>query len=87
MDVANSNNSEEKHADDDDDDDGTAAKAKKTKEAMLKEIEDVLDIFGDAYMNKHLVYGILELCIVRLFPEVGETGVRDLMEGRLGGDI
>ena len=56
------------------------------REQMLIEIEDVLDIFADSYMNKHLIFGILELCVVRLMPEVGEMGVMELMEARLGNE-
>ncbi|MCJ1401182.1 hypothetical protein MMC11_004394 [Xylographa trunciseda] len=52
--------------------------------SMLADVEAVLDVFGDAYMNKHLVFGVVELCVVRLMPEVGEMGVRELMEARLG---
>ena len=54
------------------------------RQIMLAEIEAVLDVFGDSYMNKHLVFGIVELCVVRLMPEVGEMSVRELMEARLG---
>ena len=53
---------------------------------MLTEVEDVLDIFGDSYMNKHLIFGILELCVIRLMPEVAEMGVMELMEARLGNE-
>ena len=53
---------------------------------MEKEVEDVLDIFGDAYCNKHFVYGTVELLLVRLMPELAEKGIRELMEGRLGED-
>lgn len=56
----------------------------KDEGVMVKEVEDLLDVFGDAYCNKHLVYGIAELVLVRLMPELAEKGVRDLMEGRLG---
>ena len=51
---------------------------------LIEEVEKVLSVFGDAYCNKHLIYGIVELCIVRLVPEVGEMGVRELMDARLG---
>ena len=54
------------------------------REAMVKEVEAILDIFGDSYCNKHLVYGILELVLVRLVPEIGEKGVKELMAERLG---
>ena len=53
-------------------------------EDLIQEVENTLDIFGDVYCNKHLIYSIVELCIVRLVPEVGEMGVRELMEARLG---
>jgi hypothetical protein len=43
----------------------------------------VLDVFGDAYCNKHLVYGIVELVLVRLMPELAERGVIELWEERL----
>ncbi|KAI1313484.1 PXA domain-containing protein [Xylaria venustula] len=50
----------------------------------LSEIETgIVDIFSDAYCNKHLVYGILELILVRLVPELAEKGVGELWEERL----
>lgn len=50
----------------------------------LSEIETgIVDIFSDAYCNKHLVYGILELVLVRLVPELAEKGVGELWEERL----
>ena len=54
------------------------------KERMIKEVEHILDVFSDSYSNRHVVYGILELVIMRLFPEMGEMGVKELMEARLG---
>ena len=51
---------------------------------MLAEVEEVLETFGDSYMNKSLIFGIVELCFVRLLPELGEMSVRQLMETRLG---
>jgi hypothetical protein len=51
---------------------------------VLSEIEEViLDVFSDAYCNKHLIYGVLELVLVRLMPELAERGVIDLWEERL----
>ncbi|KAI8966851.1 PXA domain-containing protein [Daldinia sp. FL1419] len=51
---------------------------------MLSEIETgILDVFSDPYCNKHLVYGILELILVRLMPELTEKGVIELWEDRL----
>ncbi|CAJ2509878.1 Uu.00g057780.m01.CDS01 [Anthostomella pinea] len=54
------------------------------EDRILSEIETgVLDVFSDAYCNKHLVYGILELVLVRLIPELAERGIDDLWEERL----
>lgn len=53
-------------------------------EVRVQEVEDVLDMFGDSYLNKHLLYGVVELIVVRLLPELGETGVEELLAERLG---
>ncbi|KXH30852.1 PXA domain-containing protein [Colletotrichum simmondsii] len=54
------------------------------QQRMLAEIEEgILDIFSDEYCNKHLVYSILELILVRLMPELAEKGVVELWEERL----
>lgn len=53
------------------------------QEPTVSEIEaDILDPFDDAYLNKHLVYGLLELVLVRLIPELGEQSISDLLAGR-----
>lgn len=53
-------------------------------EMILDEIEhSVLDVFSDAYCNKHLVYAMLELVLVRLVPELTEKGVVELLEERI----
>lgn len=53
-------------------------------ERVLDDIETgFLDIFSDPYCNKHLLYSLLELVIVRLMPELAERGVVDLLEERL----
>jgi hypothetical protein len=50
----------------------------------LSDIENgIVDIFSDAYYNKHLIYGVLELVLVRLVPELTERGVGALWEERL----
>lgn len=49
----------------------------------VREVEDVLDVFGDNYCNKHLLYGVVELIIVRLIPEMAEKGVEELLQERL----
>jgi hypothetical protein len=48
-----------------------------------REVEDVLDVFRDRYCNRHLLYGVVELLIVRLMPELAEKGVIELSEERL----
>jgi len=54
------------------------------EQRILGEIESgIVDVFGDAYCNKHLVYSILELVLVRLMPELAEKGVIELWEERL----
>ncbi|KAG9246388.1 PXA domain-containing protein [Calycina marina] len=50
----------------------------------VREVEDVLDMFGDTYCNKHLLYGVVELIVVRLLPELAEKGVEELLNERLG---
>jgi hypothetical protein len=52
-------------------------------ERRLVEIEDVLDIFSDPYCNRHLMYSIVELVLVRLLPELAERQVGELLEERL----
>ena len=55
------------------------------REAQLADIESVLDVFGDKYMNKHLLYSIVELIVVKLVPEMKERSIRELVEERIGG--
>ncbi len=43
----------------------------------------VLELFSDAYCNKHLMYSCLELVLVRLMPELAERGVQELWDERL----
>lgn len=45
-------------------------------------VKDMLDPLDDLYMNKHLVYSILELILVRLIPELGEQSTSDLLAQR-----
>ncbi|KAL7626278.1 hypothetical protein AAE478_003048 [Parahypoxylon ruwenzoriense] len=57
---------------------------KEDEDRILSEIETgILDVFSDPYCNKHLVYGVLELILVRLMPELAEKGVIELWEERL----
>lgn len=43
---------------------------------------DLLDLFADEYCNKHLLYAIVELVLVRLLPELKDRGVTELLEVR-----
>lgn len=51
-------------------------------DAQLAYVEEVLSCLDDSYLNKHLIFQIIELIILRLVPELGERGVRELMEER-----
>lgn len=50
----------------------------------LRQVEELLDCLDDAYLNKHLIFAIVELIVLRLVPEMGERGVHALLEERLG---
>lgn len=50
----------------------------------LRQVEGMLDCLDDAYLNKHLIFAIVELIVLRLVPELGERGVQALLEERLG---
>ncbi|OAA78320.1 PXA domain protein [Akanthomyces lecanii RCEF 1005] len=52
--------------------------------AMVDGMEDLLMVLNDEYCNKHLMYSVLELVLVRLMPEISEKGVGELWEERLG---
>jgi hypothetical protein len=56
--------------------------AAEERNTQLADIEEILSALDDSYLNKHLVFQIVELIILRLVPELGEHGVRDLMEQR-----
>ncbi|KAI1433092.1 hypothetical protein GGR50DRAFT_537448 [Xylaria sp. CBS 124048] len=57
---------------------------RREEERRLSEIETgIVDLFSDAYCNKHLIYSILELILVRLVPELAERGVGELWEERM----
>lgn len=53
------------------------------RQRRTDEVEEALDIFSDVYMNKHLIYGAVEVLLVRLLPELAERGVGELMGERL----
>ena len=56
-------------------------------EDWVGEVEGELDAWGDAYLNKHLGYAVLELVVVRVLPELGERRVHELLKERLGKDV
>lgn len=58
--------------------------ASRDRDLQLLQIEDVLSCLDDTYLNKHLIFQIVETIILRLVPELGERGVRDLLEERTG---
>jgi hypothetical protein len=62
---------------------GEEGAEERSRERWVREVEEVLNVFGDSYCNRHLIYGLLELVLVRLMPELGEKGVRELWEERL----
>jgi len=45
-------------------------------------VEDILDPLDDIYLNKHLMYAILELILVKLIPELGEQPISELLAER-----
>ncbi|KAI4665389.1 uncharacterized protein J4E78_002849 [Alternaria triticimaculans] len=53
------------------------------RDEQVRQIANTLDCLDDAYLNKHLVFQIVELIVLRLFPELGEQGVNDLLEERI----
>lgn len=52
-------------------------------ESMVKQVEDLLDVFSDPYLNKHFVFAALELIVVRLFPELAAQTVTELLSEKL----
>jgi hypothetical protein len=51
-------------------------------EEMISQVEEILDVFGNAYLNKHLIYNVLELVLVRLAPEMAEKTPGELLAER-----
>jgi hypothetical protein len=51
-------------------------------EAAVMQVEGILDLLGDARVNKYLVYGILETVVVRLVPEMQVKTPAELLEER-----
>lgn len=49
---------------------------------QLAEVKETLSCLDDSYLNKHLIFQIVELIILRLVPELEAQGPRELMEER-----
>jgi hypothetical protein len=49
-------------------------------EDVHKQVQDMLDVFGDAYLNKHLIVAIVDLVVVRLFPELESHGITAVLK-------
>ncbi|KAH0541348.1 hypothetical protein FGG08_004186 [Glutinoglossum americanum] len=47
-------------------------------------VAEILEIFGDAYCNKHLIYGIVDLVVLRLMPELADERPSVLLKRRIG---
>lgn len=45
-------------------------------EDMIRDVEGMLDVFGDPYLNRHFVFAVVEVLVVRLFPEMGVNAAR-----------
>ena len=52
------------------------------EEEWISQTEEMLDVFGDARLNKYCIYSILELFLVRLVPEIREKSWSELMRDR-----
>jgi hypothetical protein len=58
--------------------------ANDSKVAQHQQVEEILDCLEDTYLNKHLIFQILELIVLRLVPELESQGIQDLMEELTG---
>jgi hypothetical protein len=47
---------------------------------ILSQVEEMLDCFGDSYTNKHLLFAIVDLVVLRLFPEIRDQGISVLLD-------
>lgn len=53
-------------------------------ERQVREVEELLDVFADPYLNRHLLYALVDLVVVRVLPEMAERGVGELRGERVG---
>ncbi|EME89070.1 uncharacterized protein MYCFIDRAFT_27626, partial [Pseudocercospora fijiensis CIRAD86] len=57
--------------------------ATKDRDLMRDDVATELDLLADAYINKHLIVSVIELLVVRLFPELKPVEGGDAVD-RLG---
>ena len=48
-----------------------------------QEMEHLLNVFSDPYMNRHLVFAIVDLFVLAIFPELSDRTVGDMLDERL----
>jgi len=53
------------------------------REKIVEEVDGLLGVLDDSYLNKHLIFGIISLVVLRLAPELGTKGVGELMRERV----
>jgi hypothetical protein len=58
--------------------------ANDSKVSQHRQVEEILECLEDTYLNKHLIFQIIELIVLRLAPEMESQGVQDLIEERTG---
>jgi hypothetical protein len=63
---------------------GSNGSKEERRQALVDEVEKLLGVLGDAYFNRHLIFGIISLVVVRLVPEMEHKGVGELMRERVG---
>lgn len=51
-------------------------------EALLLRVEDLLHVADEPYVNRHVVYSVLELVVARLAPELKDAHVGGLLAER-----
>lgn len=49
-----------------------------------QQVQEILECLEDTYLNKHLIFQMLELIVLRLVPELEQQGVQDLIEEHTG---
>lgn len=53
-------------------------------EDAVTQVEELLEVFGDGYCNRHLVFGVVDLVVGRVVPEMREKGPGELLGERIG---